>query len=469
MAEVAGESGAGERRLHVLFTPDARLRERIVPIGERLTVGRVCEGDVALAIDDKLLSRRHATFARVTSFGDDAEPITNVRDAIADTLQPAAARQRYDLCDHDSRNGSFVDGQRVDGRRPLRDGCIVRLGVTLLELTEDREEERGLGDSGDAITLEGDALVGGSLALRRALARLEAVARESTPVLVGGEQGTGKELAARRLHRQSGRRGRVVVADCGSLPSGEEHAFLFGRATNGAERARDDQRGSVALAERGTLILDDVAELPATVQPAVLELVRTGRYRPVGATADCSSDARIVAVTSQPAARMLRDGALLPELYERLARTRIDIPPLRARRSDIPLMARRFLAGFAPGRRFEWSATCLEKLLVYEWPLNVRELRAVAQRLALLEEDVVTLRSAHLPKEIRRHFPNLDAEALRASAITVHAVPSREELVALLDRFGGSVSRLARHYLKDRRLIMRWLKRHDLLGPSIRD
>jgi transcriptional regulator with GAF, ATPase, and Fis domain len=138
------------------------------------------------------------------------------------------------------------------------------------------------------------------------------------------------------------------------------------------------------------------------------------------------------------------------------------VPPLRERRADIPLLARHYLQLLAPERRFDWSATFLEKLALYDWPTNVRELRTVMHRLTLLEADVTTLRSAHLPKEIRKRYSEPDEDWRRASAITIHSPPTREELVQLLSRYNGDLTGLAHHYAKDRRVIKQWLKRHDL-------
>jgi len=205
------------------------------------------------------------------------------------------------------------------------------------------------------------------------------------------------------------------------------------------------------------------------LQHAVLRLLETGSYSQPGTGREITSQARIIASSSANLAAAVQAGALLAELHERLAPSCIEMPSLRTRRQDIPLLARHFLQLESPDRHFDWSATCLEKLLLYDWPINIRELHNVMRRMTLVDDEVSTLRSAHLPKEIRKRVRSRTDDALRASAITVHVVPSRAELEDLLERYGGNVARLAEHYAKDRRHIRRWLSRHDLAASDYVD
>jgi DNA-binding NtrC family response regulator len=421
--------------LIVLHSADDTLCGRVIPVGAALRIGRAGQEGADLAIDDRLLSRDHASIVRVGETG------------------------RYDLVDHGSRNGSFVDGQRVDRHR-LLDGSIIRLGVTVFELSADAAE-RGLCE---VTAADGDngSLYGRSGALHAAVARLHAAAERPDPVLVMGEAGTGAEDAAGRLHRRSGRPGRLVAASASALTKADGEAQLCG--TIGA----NESEVLLGCARHGTLFLDEIDQLPAPLQRRLLAVIDSGRYVPLGSDRERPVEARIATSTDANLDVLVRDGGFDAALLERLATSSIELPSLRSRRADIPLLARFFLDRVAPGRKLDWSATFLEKLVLYDWPMNVRELRTVMQRLSLLDVEITTLRSSHLPREIQKRVRQPTEDQLRASAVLVQAIPSREELAALLARFEGNVKRLAEHYAKDGRLVERWLLCHDLEAADYR-
>jgi DNA-binding NtrC family response regulator len=434
----AASSDVKPRCLTVLFSGDAKLREKSIPIGGTLRIGRSRGDDVDLPIEDKLLSRLHATVARI------------------------GESNLYELTDHQSRNGSFVDGTRVQ-RAQLTDGSIVRLGVNVFELTAEARDEGDGARSGE----ERDALLGKSAAFCEARSELCRAAESDAPVIISGEAGTGKSMAAAWLHRESGRSGPLLSIGCGaSSPRLAEVDLVGGAPPDAAGEAAD---GYLKSCEGGTLVLDEVDLIDPAVQAMLLGILREGRYTPLGKDESVPLRARIVACTSANLEAAVEAGVMLRELFEALAAFHIELPSLRERRSDIPLLCQHFLRLEEPARTFDWSATFLEKLLLYDWPLNIRELRTLMRRLAMVEEDISTLRSAHLPKEIRSLNRMPTEDQLRASAIQIHVVPSREELEQMLQRFGGDVQRLAEFYAKDRRHIYRWLTRHDLSATDYRE
>jgi DNA-binding NtrC family response regulator len=429
-----GETGAKRsetkgRSLTVLYSADPRMRDRIIPIGDKLVVGRQAVEGVGLAVDDRLLSRTHAS------------------------ISPSGKSGLYELVDHQSRNGSFVEGARVQ-RAQIADGAIIRLGVTVFELTRDDPENA----PAEANLGEREAFLGRSIAFRDARALLDAAASDDSPVVIVGEAGVGKSLAAAYVHRQSGRRGPFTVVSCGSGGTRlTERDLLGGVAADGRTI-----EGYCKAAEGGTLVLDEVDLLAPGLQRTLLGVLTEKKHTPVGGGEEQPFTARIIASTGANLEAAVQAGVFERALHAQLAGHLVEIPSLRTRRSDVPLLARHFLRIEEPQKSFEWSATFLEKLLLYDWPLNVRELRTVMRRLTMVEDGSTTLRSAHLPKEIRKRVTMPSEDALRASAITVHVAPSREELHRMLQRFDGDVERLAEHYAKDRRHIYRWLTRHDL-------
>jgi DNA-binding NtrC family response regulator len=420
------------RSLTVIHSSDSSILGRVYPIGDGLCIGRQSQPGVDIAVDDRLLSRRHAS------------------------IQPLGSSSVHELIDHDSRNGSFVDGVRVQ-RSHLSEGSIVRLGVTLFELTRDTGENIQT----DAPPLGGqrDAFVGRSVAFRELLEALDEAAKNSDPVVITGEPGAGKTAATSYLHKKQHPDASMVTVSCGSGPK-LRLVDLFGGKDDAAGDAPLD--GFLTSAAGGTLVLDEVDLLEPELQKALLDLLRTKRYKPVGSDEERELKARVVATTCANLDAAVDAGVFDRELHEALAVHSIDVPALRSRRCDVPLMAQHFLRLEEPGRRFDWSATFLEKLLLYDWPMNVRELRTVMRRLTMVEEEITTLRSAHLPKDIRRRVRMPSEDALRASAIQVHVVPSRQELQEMLERHRGDVQQVADHYAKDRRHVYKWLSRHDL-------
>jgi two-component system response regulator GlrR len=423
---------AKPRSLVVLHSPDNKLRGRIIPIDSGVCIGRSSDDDVDLAIDDRLLSRRHAT------------------------ISPIGSSAVCELVDHESRNGSFVEGMRIQ-RSHLTTGNVIRLGVTLFELSSAANDaEETLDDDFE----EREAFLGRSRNFRSALTMISKSAVGEGAVTIVGESGTGKKRAAKRVHLASGRRGRFIVVHCGTMRERLSEAQLFGGVDPSSEATGAE--GFVPMAVGGTLLFDEVDLLSHSLQEKLLEMLNSGKYRAAGKDEECEADLRVVASSGASLSAAVNAGAFSKLLHEKLSDWIVEMPALRDRRSDIPLLARHFLKVEAPERNFDWSTTCLEKLLLYDWPGNIRQMQNVMRRLTLVDDDISTLRSAHLPKEIRRRVRHPTEESLRASAITVHAVPSRDELARLLTEHDGDVALVADHYAKDRRHVYRWLLRHDL-------
>ena len=287
------------------------------------------------------------------------------------------------------------------------------------------------------------AILGKSVALRQALARLDAAIDGELPVLVVGETGVGKELFARAVHELGARATAPFLAvNCAAIPDALFEAELFGHARGsftGAERSRP---GLFAQAEGGTLFLDEIGELSLARQATLLRVLETRRYRPVGADEERAANVRIVAATNRELAAAVAGGTFRQDLLYRLDVLRVRVPKLREREGDVPLLAQHFL--IAAGSKSELSARALARLAAYDYPGNVRELQHVIQRLAALR--VPRIDVAHLPREIR------------AAAETPESGPDAEkvEVTHALAAAGGNISRaaqalgLTRHGLKKR-------------------
>jgi PAS domain S-box-containing protein len=245
-----------------------------------------------------------------------------------------------------------------------------------------REEIREANDHG--------AIVGQSPALAEALRLVERAAPTDATVLIHGESGTGKELIAQAVHQSSRRNDRPLVkVNCGAISSGLVESELFGHQRGAFTGAVSQRVGRFELASGGTLFLDEVSELPLETQVKLLRVLQEGEYERVGSSHTQRADVRIIAATNRDLAEATRRGTFRSDLYFRLNVVPIQLPPLRERKSDIPLLVDQFLPRIARriGQQVGRVSSCaMERLMAYDWPGNVRELLNVLERAAIVSD-----------------------------------------------------------------------------------
>ena len=287
----------------------------------------------------------------------------------------------YRVTDLGSKNGTFLGDSRV------REGYLsravpLRVGHCVLSWTpRDEEVEVRFSTS----SRFGD-LIGEGLAMREIFATLERVAPTAATVLVEGESGTGKELVAKGIHNNSPRRdGPFVVFDCSAVPRDLIESELFGHVKGAFTGATTDRPGAFVSAKGGTLFLDELGELTPELQPRLLRVLESKQVKPVGATKEITTDARIVAATNRKLAREVEAGNFREDLYYRLAVIMVRLTPLRERPEDIPLLVRHFIRemGNDPDST-KVSFDTMARLQSHRWPGNVRELKNFVERAALL-------------------------------------------------------------------------------------
>jgi DNA-binding NtrC family response regulator len=282
------------------------------------------------------------------------------------------------LRDLGSRNGTFLDGRQVMAVL-LKPGDKFQAGQTKLVLKEARTTEVEVSGGADAF----GALVGASEAMRVVFAQLRTIAREDMNLLLEGETGTGKELAARAVHQHSMRRhGPFKVVDCNLITEEKAERELFG-SLRGGEGEEGGGQGVFEAARGGTLFLDEVGELPLSLQPKLLRVLES-REVPSLSGSPVPVDVRVIASTHRNLEEDVRQGRFRADLYYRLAVARVRLPALRARREDIPVLAQSLLKGLRSS--FQLNPQTLALFEGYDWPGNVRELRNVLERGALMQE-----------------------------------------------------------------------------------
>jgi formate hydrogenlyase transcriptional activator len=233
-----------------------------------------------------------------------------------------------------------------------------------------------------------EGIVGGSAALQRALQEVEVVAPTDSGVLILGETGTGKELIARAIHNLSARRNRPFVKlNCAAIPSGLLESELFGHEKGAFTGAIMRKAGRFEAADKGTLFLDEVGDIPLELQPKLLRVLQEHEFERLGSIRTQQVDVRVVAATHRDLKQMVEDGEFRNDLYYRLHVFPLQVPPLRDRAEDIPLLVRHFVDEYARrmNRRIETiSGRTMEVLTKYAWPGNVRELQNFIERSVIL-------------------------------------------------------------------------------------
>jgi transcriptional regulator with GAF, ATPase, and Fis domain len=266
------------------------------------------------------------------------------------------------------------------------------------------------------------------------------------PVLLRGESGAGKEVLAAAVHRLSGRRGRFQPVNCGAIPPNLTESTLFGHRRGAFSGAVDDQPGLVRGADGGTLLLDEIGDLPLPAQAALLRVLQESELLPLGAARPVKVDLRVVAATNQDLEALAAEGRFRRDLLARLSGYVCHVPPLRERREDFSLIVAALMTKLGAADA-TFSADAARALLRYEWPLNVRELgKCLASAVALARGKRIT--SEHLPPLVNAAPPAPAVDNGR-----------RDELIAQLRAHRGNVSAVARAMGKARAQVQRWLRR----------
>jgi DNA-binding NtrC family response regulator len=308
------------------------------------------------------------------------------------------------------------------------------------------------------------SLVGSGAAMKRLLDRIDSVADSDATVSLHGENGTGKELVARALHRKSRRRdGPFVAVHCASFNPNLLESELFGYESGAFTGATRRKEGYFEAARGGTLFLDEVSEISGELQVKLLRVLQERAFTRVGDTTLVRADFRLIAATNRDLASMVAGGRFREDLYYRLEVVPVHVPPLRERLEDIEELARHFAGRVAVSEGLavpELSAGFLTRLLEHSWPGNVRELENLMERvLVVYRPDVLTAR--HLEEEDPGRFPPATLQEPDGS-ITEGSETDRQRLIEALKQSGGNRTKAARLLGVSRRTLYYWIDRCDL-------
>jgi DNA-binding NtrC family response regulator len=329
----------------------------------------------------------------------------------------------------------------------------VRNALRQRELSD---ENIRLRDKVTELTLS-SPIIGESSKMRQVMEMIGAVAETNATVVIRGESGTGKELIARAIHAQSPRRFFPIVAlNCGSIPDTLLESELFGHEKGAFTGAQYRRKGRLELANGGTLFLDEIGDIPAQMQIDLLRVLETKTFMRLGGHQEITSDFRLVCATNQDLEGLVKEGAFREDLYYRVNVFTIDVPPLRERSEDIPLLAKFFVEKYARAMAKpvkEITADAEAVLLDYDWPGNVRELENAIERALVIGRDR-DLQLADLPLRVER-------DAKRPSVLALAAVEESHIRRVLRER-GGNVTHAAKALDIDRGTLYNKMKRYGI-------
>ena len=375
-----------------------------VEITSTLTIGSRPDSD--LRLEDPTVSRKHAEISRTA--------------------------EGFLLQDLGSTNGTSLNGVRVD-RAYLRDGAVVTVGETSMAFSTGEDSVM----KGDQAPSTFGQMVAVSESMLKAFALLEGLAASNITVLIEGETGTGKELAARAVHDRSPRAERpFVIFDCSTVPGQLMESELFGHAKGAFTGASEARPGAVEEAEGGTLFLDEIGELPLDLQPKLLRLLDLKEFKRVGTSDRKVADVRFVAATNLDLEDQVSRDLFRRDLYFRISAAKVTLLPLRERPGDILALARHFMGilNQDQGRSMALKKDALGALTKHSWPGNIREMKNLLETAAALcPGDAIS--AANLP---------FQAAGSKASGDGSLAGAEEEAIRDALDKAGGNKRKAAR-------------------------
>jgi len=308
-----------------------------------------------------------------------------------------------------------------------------------------------------------DAIVGNSEKIREVIALAGRVAPSDATVLVTGESGTGKELLARGIHYSSGRaEGPFVAVNCAAIPENLIESELFGHVKGAFTGAVRDREGKFELADGGTLFLDEIGDLRVDLQAKILRALQERTIDRVGGVKQVDLDVRVIAATNKDLEREVRQGNFREDLYYRLSVVTLQMPPLRDRKDDIPVLAEHFLRKFNPGHAVRLAPDALALMTAYGWPGNVRELENVMERASVLKRgDTITRQD--LPEKLGRRATgaaevllNLPEEGLSLEEL------EKDLIIKALEKHKGNQTRAAEYLRITRPTLIYRLEKYGL-------
>ena len=379
-------------------------------------------------------------------------------------MELVATERGVRVRDLGSRNGTFVGDTRIGAVYVTKAGFIT-CGDTILEFQPSNPEQVSVPDVAGF-----GPLVGQSPPMRAVFERLRKASPTELTVLITGETGTGKELVAQAIHQASARANKpFIVVDCGSIPPSLAESALFGHERGSFTGAVDKRMSPFLEADGGTIFLDELRELPVDVQPKLLRALAEQRIKSVGSNTYKPVNVRVLAATRRDLVREVNAGNFRSDLYFRVAQLKVELPALRQRIEDIPVLIRRMMADIGDADAYERvTHDSLERLMRHDWPGNVRELRnVIAVALAFGKDGPIDLASHLAPmSSAASESTPTRGRTFQDAKREVLARFEREYFTALYAECNGNVSEIGRRAAMERAHVRGYLRRHGIGDPK---
>lgn len=308
-------------------------------------------------------------------------------------------------------------------------------------------------------------IIGSSLKMNEILETVKQVAPAKTTILILGESGTGKELIAKAVHNLSGRKGAFIPVHCAALPSTLLESELFGHEKGAFTGASEQRKGRFELADGGTIFLDEIGEIDQLVQVKLLRMLETKTFERLGGTGPIRTDSRIVAATNKNLVTLVKEGKFREDLFFRLNVLSIELPPLRERKEDIPLLVKNFIDFYSKEntKKIEGiSEDAMNVILNYDWPGNIRELRNCIERMVVLSREKV-LQTSSIPQNItEKVVPNSFLSKVVSRGIFNIENNEKNLIIQALDETNGNKTLAAEKLGISRRTLHRKLNEYGL-------
>jgi transcriptional regulator with PAS, ATPase and Fis domain len=415
--------------------------------GAKRTFERKDEGrarQLSVSVSDKLMSSRHVKLSKIHG--------------------------QWIAEDAGSKNGTLLNGAPLT-RAVLADRDVLELGQTLFMFRDAVQ----IADEDPAV-LEASKLAPPlpqlatfSVPFRRELDAVAKAARSNVSIVISGESGTGKEVIARAVHDLSRRSGAFVAVNCGALPDTLVEAELFGAKKGAYSGALEDRTGLVRAADKGTLLLDEIGDLPPSSQVAFLRVLQQREVVAIGDTRPVKVDFRLLAATHRDLEALAESGEFRKDLYARISGITLALPPVRDRIEDLGILIPVLLERIAgeEASKLAFSPKAARALFAHKWPLNVREVEKCLEAAAALADDN-TIELSHLPASVRGGSSERAVSSAREPAqrvdepLSSEDVRIKEDLLAHLAQHRGNISAVSRAMGKARMQIHRWIRRFDI-------
>jgi DNA-binding NtrC family response regulator len=403
-------------------------------------------------------------------------PAIRVPDGAMSTTHARLVRRgtRVTVEDAGSKNGTQVNGQPCTQPITLVDGDVIETGHTFFVFRDNvppnlpaEPQEVAVDDAG------GLPLTTFHPTLARQFDMLARVSTSPLPVVILGETGTGKEVVARALHRLSGRKGAFVAVNCGAIPGNLIESELFGVKKGAFSGATEDRPGLFRAADTGTIFLDEIGELPALAQTALLRVLQENEVTPIGGVKPVRIDSRVVTATHRELESMVDKTAFRSDLYARLSGLTVRLLALRERREDLGSIIAAILHRIAPGSSIRFSRLAARSLFLHPFSRNIRELEKALRLAVAIVPPTTDIDVEHLPEMLQGggKVDELAAGTGEETDDDPSAVSDEErkaKLIALLTQHKGQVAAVARAMGKARMQIHRWIQRYALDLDSYR-